>query len=598
MRENLQELDAAPGIFGIPPPNQADVSVVSARGIMILPAQYVPLLLKGRGYTVREIWELLLPLLVDDNQEDDCRPLIDWLRAASTANGVEPQTNRLLPPPFNLNFSGPPADEDLIAHRSHIMKLLLPGLSQLSEGLESAITTMATAIAHQTDEARSARESKQLEEDTPKLPSMVEKFKHTLPILLRLLELEDEADLPPLWHEWANCGKKQELAVFKDLLTTYAQGQHHFITKAPIVTPTLLQDIISFSFIGDHRDDVTTGLSPFNAIDGGEAHRKHSLELSKLQGTIYQNEVGFTLSDLDTLQKRELRTVPLCYFDLEKSLGLFGNLLGVVLGNTHTITSAYRQFWDLLSLSLRDELRDQIDVQHTIRPAHIVRSVQLVVHSWFSTRKLNGPSPPAPAFTDILARIQMSSYQLPGLPSPYSDLTYSVKPAGLHLSPPPSLSSSDVSSDMSTISGSTRPGHLPPTFATGPRPPPKPNGNTFVRNMAPDTNLQALIPAQFQLRTIIRNDPVPLNDANLPMCLSFHLRRGCWSQCKRAHDHNRNLSPGERQRVITFVTAQLGKMSASLPTVTRPPPPVSQGSVSGMPQGSQGAATGTAPSRG
>jgi hypothetical protein len=82
------------------------------------------------------------------------------------------------------------------------------------------------------------------------------------------------------------------------------------------------------------------------------------------------------------------------------------------------------------------------------------------------------------------------------------------------------------------------------------------------------------------------------------MCLSFHLRRGCWSQCKRAHDHNRTLSPGERQRVITFVTAQLGKMSASLPTVTRPPPPVSQGSVSGMPQGSQGAATGTAPSRG
>jgi hypothetical protein len=79
------------------------------------------------------------------------------LRTFSMTNGVDPQANRLLPPPFNLNFSGPPVDEDLISHRSRMMKLLLPGTSHLSKGLENAITMMATAIAQQTDEACSAR---------------------------------------------------------------------------------------------------------------------------------------------------------------------------------------------------------------------------------------------------------------------------------------------------------------------------------------------------------------------------------------------------------------------------------------------------------
>jgi hypothetical protein len=187
---------------------------------------------------------------------------------------------------------------------------------------------MATAIAHQTDEARSARESKILEDETPKLPSAVDKFKHTLHILLRLLNLDDEEELPILWHEWANCGKKQELPILQHLSDNFAQSPDRFIAKSPVITPKLVQDLVVFHFIGDHRDDVMTGLSPFNVIDGGEAHRKHTLELAKLQGTLYHSEIGFTLTDMDALQKRELKAAP-CVFltsrnpwdSLEISLG-------------------------------------------------------------------------------------------------------------------------------------------------------------------------------------------------------------------------------------------------------------------------------------
>jgi hypothetical protein len=390
---------------------------------------------------------------------------------------------------------------------------MVPGLSQLSDGLENAITTMATAIVQQTDEARTSRETKLLEEQTPKLPSAVDKFKHTLHLLLRLLETDDEDTLPTLWHEWANCGKKQELGIFKDLLENYAQSRERFIAKAPIVTPKLVQDIIAFNFIGDHRDDVTTGISPFNAIDGGEGHRRHNLALSKLQGTIYNNEVSFTLNDLDTLQKRELRAVPLCYFDLEKSLGLFGNLLGVVLGNTHALTTAYRQFWDMLTSTARDDIRDIVDVQHTIRPAHIIRSVQLITHTRFTTRKANG-MPPAPSFVDIILRIQMASYQLPQLTGVYHDLTYSVKTTA---TPTTSVSSGAYSSDLSTISGSLPLGQVMTGPVQSARPTQGPTRNEFVRNMAPDGTLQALIPPNLQLRSVIKND----------LCLSMILIYPC-----------------------------------------------------------------------
>jgi hypothetical protein len=379
---------------------------------------------------------------------------------------------------------------------------------------------MATAIVRQTDEARSAREAKEMEHETPKLPSAVDKFKHTIHILLRLINVDDEDDLPILWHEWANCGKKQELAVLRDLLDSYAQGPSRFLAKSPIVTPKLIQDLVTFTFIGDHRDDVNVGLSPFNVIEGGEAFRRHNLELSKIQGTLFQNEMGFNLSDLDALQKRELKAVPLCYFDLEKTLGLFGNLIAVILGDNHVLTQAYRQFWDLLS-TVRDDIRDQIDIQLSLRPTHLLRSIQLIIYSWFNAKRLNSQLEP-PNFVDILNRIQLSSYQVPGLPGMYHDLTYSMKPQSSVTTTTTSSSSTGFSSDLSTITGISR--RIP--GATQPPPlidAPTKGRNVFVRNADPDSTLQDLVPAHIQLRNIIKNAQVPLNDAQQPMCLSFHL---------------------------------------------------------------------------
>jgi hypothetical protein len=111
---------------------------------------------------------------------------------------------------------------------------------------------------------------------------------------------------------------------------------------------------------------------------------------------------------------------------------------------------------------------------------------------------------------------------------------------------------------LSTLSGSQRSPQVTLGMGTLGRPPPVAR-NTFVSNADPDSALQAIIPAHLQLRTVIQNEPVPLSDTNMPMCLSYHLPRGCWSQCKRSADHNRKLSGAERQRIVSFLSAQLRK---------------------------------------
>jgi hypothetical protein len=121
----------------------------------------------------------------------------------------------------------------------------------LSGGIEGALTTMATAIIRQTDEACTARENKELEQETPKLPSAVDKFKHALHILLWLINVAHEEDLPLLWHEWANCGKKQELSILHDLLDGYAQGPNRFIAKSKTYPLSLLWAIIKMMLMLD-----------------------------------------------------------------------------------------------------------------------------------------------------------------------------------------------------------------------------------------------------------------------------------------------------------------------------------------------------------
>ncbi len=104
--------------------------------------------------------------------------------------------------------------------------------------------------------------------------------------------------------------------------------------------------------------------------------------------------------------------------------------------------------------------------------------------------------------------------------------------------------------DMSSLSGT-----LPPLLVSS-------KEDTFVPNSGGDPALQKLVPRSVKLRDLIGRDPEPLSDSNRPLCLSYHLRTGCWSNCKRGYDHNRTLTAPEKVRLENFVTLQLAKLQS------------------------------------
>jgi len=553
----------------LPPvlPDEPNTEAINTRRLMYLPAAYVPLFLNPGGYTLRQAWDRLYPALSQRQELIICRSLLHWLQAASTGTAlVNPQ--EIGDPLVALPVVAPPADKNLLTQRTQILHTLLPGLLAPPQTLELALSQMATAIITQTNENKLVRAQKEAEDLEPKLPS--KRFTVTLPVLLEYLQIADEANLPDIWHKWANCTKRQEFQVLRDALEAYARSTQALSASVPVVSAKLVQDLLNFNFVGDSADDIKLGFHPFIITDGNAEHRQINREVARLYGYLQTGDTSVSLTDLENLQVKEIRSVPLSYWELEKTLGSFGNLMGVVLGPQHPLHVAYTAMWKMLQSGLRDDLHAALEYRSYVKPAHVLRSIQLQFYTWFNHRR-NRLTPPQPDFTTMLNQIIMQIYVLPHLPPPLYALAYPKKthpasdgsipgliPGGSASGSSSSGSSAGFSSDASTISGITTPTTKPPPSGRG----------SYITNLQPNATITAQDKPNIKLKDIISNAPPPKMDDGTELCLSYHLRGGCWSNCRRANTHAQTLSNPERQRLTQYLTRRF----AALATPATPPP--------------------------
>jgi hypothetical protein len=162
-----------------------------------------------------------------------------------------------------------------------------------------------------------------------------------------------------------------------------------------------LNDLTTVTFIADHDDDLKTGIHPFVAMDGSTAHRQASQELARSYTILAEQDVTLCYSDLDSFKvPKDLRSYPTSFYKLEQNLGVYGNLIGAVLGEAHPITTTYHPFWSAFSKRYCSRLHHEIDERHHIKPVHILRSVQLICFTWFQAKK-DGVTPSPPQFFHI-----------------------------------------------------------------------------------------------------------------------------------------------------------------------------------------------------
>jgi hypothetical protein len=243
------------------------------------------------------------------------------------------------PPVTATQLYTPPADEKLLKHHHEVLHQMLPQLSAPPFSLETAINQMAAALIVQSNDSRTAREQKLALDNEPKLPSARCSVK--LPVLLELLLVQNEMDLPQVWHSWLNCAKRQEVQVLRDALDAFARSAEAFSTAVPLVMACLVQDLLTFQFLGQSIDDIKSGLHPFIITDGASKNRHLNMEVARLYGLLTAGDATCSLSDLEALSAKEVCSVPLTYWELEKSLGMFGNLIAVILGNTDPLVIAF-----------------------------------------------------------------------------------------------------------------------------------------------------------------------------------------------------------------------------------------------------------------
>jgi hypothetical protein len=356
------------------------------------------------------------------------------------------------------------------------------------------------------------------------------------------------------------------------LLASYARGPDSFTVSTPVPSTKVVQDLLAFSFVGDSPDDTKTGIQPFVIAEGSAEHRQANLEVARLYGLLNSGEQSILLSDLEQLKSKEIKSLPMNYFELEQNLGMFGNFLGTVLGTTHVLTNTYRAFWNLLFQGYRSELQQVIDVKLYVKPAHILWSVQLVCYNWFAQRRARLPPQP-PEFAPIVYNIVLNTYILPNLPQPIYKLAYPrLPPAHIPtgIQTPTTASLSSEASTISAVSGLTQPTLISNPSTSNQSQTNKRKG-TFQANLHPDRALQQLLGFGTTIKDLIANDTPPTLDDGSPICLSYYIRNGCWSNCRRANTHNRELSATEKAKLESFVRHQANKLGQKSGTGSTPP---------------------------
>ena len=157
--------------------------------------------------TARQAWDRVRGAIIDLGIEEECKPLVDWIRVALTrqADGGRPVISV-------ADVIAPVADELLMLHRHSLMVRHLTGLNpsiECATGTQIArkIGEMLVEMRVDQEERKEARDKK-AEQKGPK-----EFFGTNLPHLLRLTQVEDLVSPNAVWADLTTASKLQQLLV-------------------------------------------------------------------------------------------------------------------------------------------------------------------------------------------------------------------------------------------------------------------------------------------------------------------------------------------------------------------------------------------------
>jgi hypothetical protein len=323
-----------------------------------------------------------------------------------------------------------------------------------------------------------------------------------------------------------------------------AQSLGLFGVHIPI-TPDLVAKIHSVALEMSNEDDLMTGIHPFTFAYLDTSEIAEAYAIAEQYKMLHNDKGAPTLQDAMILATPGRVKLPKSFSEAHIYFQNFCVAIHVLLGSNHELTKAYDAFWRRWSTS-QQYLLGVYTHQPGMFPTLAVRWVQLRISLWPAQQAMENAPLEVPNFAELLNLICLHTQWEPSLPPQYyntrssaSQQIVTIQPVTLPVAP-----------------GASREAVIAPTIVSGVAPPTIKTRGTIVRKTVPiNPAFQKFVDMNLRVRDVLQRagptNRVPNNSNGTEMCLSYHMKGVCNSNCSRHQDH-RAHQPAEDQSIVSW----------------------------------------------
>jgi hypothetical protein len=520
----------------------ADTEIITSRNMVGIPHRYMRHFIPG-PLTPRQAWEIVAADIIANGHEAACDSLIKYLRLALTLGAAQDTASPLNRGPFDV----PLADDKLIRHRTALIQHKLPGLNQTPT--MAAGQAIATSISELATEQRANRQDMADRHAQTTQKTVDDYYGAYLHPLLRLCNVPNVAGLPPIYQAMADHGRKKHRTTMQKNMDGMLNrmGLSDFTC---VITADLATKVSDFMWV-NHSDDLGVGIHPFSVGEMNPDTVIALQESARNYDLVNMGSVAPNLADCRALVGGAGKvSIPTSLVALDCQNHIFMALLNVFLGQNHPVALAWAQHTLVTKnrLVVLQSYKARTPRHEFLLPALVQRWAQLRWSYWLQCQMASLTTVPPPNWGELWMNLHHRTdwesplperYLTPVVPGPQSTIYQVLVQPG---APSPTMAS-------------------PPTPVAPQALVPR-DRSTLEQNMNFDDAFLPYRESGKRVRDVIkgaleRGHTTPKNANGVPMCISFHVKGVCNSNCGRKADHKAHVA-ADKTKLLAWCSEAFG----------------------------------------